>query len=215
MCAHDFTPRAALTLYLTSPRAQTWLLHFQLAYYVFDTPWTLWKGDVEQLVHHSIGVPLAAVPIYAAACGAPVAFGLFNEQGLSIFVRLVKLARLYVEKFHIVDRVLIACNWAQCGVWTSAVGVPSLFIQAYVSWRFLPAAAALLLTSALIGQACYGAYWIRRLFASYAAYRCAFVQWSAAGAGGRGAGAGAVRARPSGAADVRRREAPRRGRVRI
>lgn len=197
---------------------------------MFDTPWTLWKGDVEQLVHHSIGVPLAAVPIYAAACGAPVAFGLFNEQGLSIFVRLVKLARLYVDKFHFIDRVLIACNWAQCGVWTSAVGVPSLFVQAFVSWRFLPKAAALLLSGALVGQACYGVYWIRRLLASYAAYRAAFAQWSAspvlansppavapraAALASSAAGAGAGRARPSGAADARRRRAPRRGRVRI
>ena len=159
-----------------SHQLQSWLLHFQLTYYVFDTPWTMIKGDVEQLVHHTIGVPLAAVPIYAGACGVPVCFGLFSEQGLSIFVRLVKVARFYVAKHHFLDRTLIFLNWLQCGLFTPFIGVPYLLLIAYVSWRFIPAVAALIFSIATVGQAAYGLYWVKRLFKSYAIYRRQFAE---------------------------------------
>ena len=40
---------------------QTSLLHMQLMYYLVDMPYTLAKGDVEQVVHHAIGLGLAWV----------------------------------------------------------------------------------------------------------------------------------------------------------
>jgi hypothetical protein len=59
---------------------QATLLHMQLMYYVTDTPYTLAKGDLEQLVHHAIGLGLAVPTVLLGACGLPMCAIMFTEQ---------------------------------------------------------------------------------------------------------------------------------------
>ena len=47
---------------------QTVLLHMQLMYYVMDTPYTLYKRDVEQIVHHTIGFGRRTPPQSVPPC---------------------------------------------------------------------------------------------------------------------------------------------------
>ena len=59
---------------------QTELLHMQLMYYVMDTPYTLLKRDIEQIVHHSIGFGLALPTVRLGKCGLPMCAVMFTEQ---------------------------------------------------------------------------------------------------------------------------------------
>ena len=59
---------------------QTALLHMQLMYYVMDTPYTLYKRDVEQIVHHTIGFGLALPTVRLGKCGLPMCAVMFSEQ---------------------------------------------------------------------------------------------------------------------------------------
>ena len=59
---------------------QTVLLHMQLMYYVMDTPYTLYKRDMEQIVHHSIGFGLAMPTVRLGKCGLPMCAVMFTEQ---------------------------------------------------------------------------------------------------------------------------------------
>jgi hypothetical protein len=60
--------------------AQRTLLHMQLMYYVMDTPYTLLKRDIEQCVHHAIGLGLALPTVQLGACGLPMCAIMFAEQ---------------------------------------------------------------------------------------------------------------------------------------
>ena len=59
---------------------QTVLLHMQLMYYVMDTPYTLYKRDMEQIVHHTIGFGLAMPTVRLGKCGLPMCAVMFTEQ---------------------------------------------------------------------------------------------------------------------------------------
>jgi hypothetical protein len=59
---------------------QTVLLHMQLMYYVMDTPYTLLKRDMEQIVHHTIGFGLALPTVRMGKCGLPMCAVMFTEQ---------------------------------------------------------------------------------------------------------------------------------------
>ena len=59
---------------------QRTLLHMQLMYYVMDTPYTLLKRDMEQIVHHSIGFGLAVPTVQLGLCGLPMCAVMFTEQ---------------------------------------------------------------------------------------------------------------------------------------
>ena len=56
------------------------LLHMQLMYYVMDMPYTLLKGDMEQVIHHVIGFGLAVPTVLLGKCGLVMCAILFTEQ---------------------------------------------------------------------------------------------------------------------------------------
>ena len=56
------------------------LLHMQLMYYLVDMPYTLLKRDVEQVVHHAIGLGLALPTVQLNKCGLVMCSVLFTEQ---------------------------------------------------------------------------------------------------------------------------------------
>lgn len=56
------------------------LLHMQSMYYVMDMPYTVAKGDTEQVVHHVIGLGLAIPSCLVGGCGLPMCATLFTEQ---------------------------------------------------------------------------------------------------------------------------------------
>jgi hypothetical protein len=59
---------------------QRTLLHMQLMYYIMDTPYTLVKRDLEQIIHHAIGFGLAVPTVMLGACGLPMCAVMFTEQ---------------------------------------------------------------------------------------------------------------------------------------
>ena len=59
---------------------QNALLHMQLMYYVCDMPYTLLKGDTEQVIHHVIGFGLAVPTVFLGKCGLVMCAILFTEQ---------------------------------------------------------------------------------------------------------------------------------------
>jgi len=56
------------------------LLHMQLMYYVMDMPYTVLKGDTEQVIHHVIGFGLAVPTVFLGKCGLVMCAILFTEQ---------------------------------------------------------------------------------------------------------------------------------------
>jgi hypothetical protein len=71
---------------------QRTLLHMQLMYYIMDTPYTLLKGDVEQIVHHTIGFGLAVPTVLLGACGLPMCAVMFSEQARGVHARSARAA---------------------------------------------------------------------------------------------------------------------------
>lgn len=60
------------------------LLHMQLMYYLVDMPYTLLKKDVEQVVHHAIGLGLALPTVQLNKCGLVMCSVLFTEQARAV-----------------------------------------------------------------------------------------------------------------------------------
>ena len=157
-------------------RFQKILLHLQTTYYLVDTPYTLMKGDIEQIIHHIIGLGMAAGPLSLNKCGLPMMAIMFTEQGSSIWVRFVKIQRYFLPKYNALERLLVRLNYYQ-NMWIMALFINTPLLlrcahQLIISKQGIPLSKDV---STAFGvfvflQLIYDWYWYMRLMASFRSY---------------------------------------------
>ena len=154
---------------------ESWLLHMQFMYYVSDIPLSLYCGDLEQIIHHFIGVFLVLPTLVSGACGVPTVAGLWCLQGSTIFTRYVKILRMFpVEKYCPLEKALVRLNYYQCFIFFLPMVATPLLInvakECFTTDPMPDSPADVICGVACLAQLAYEWYWNLRMKKAWISY---------------------------------------------